>query len=312
MGDGAMAKFGTALDAVNCAVDIQKTASIKFDGRLGIGIHLGDVTVENDDVFGDGVNVASRLESIADPGGIYISDAIEKAIRGQSKIETYYLGELQLKNVDYGVRTYALQGISLPTPTQSLLTKSSLQTSKERTNSEFKSKTTYFAIASMVVILAIGYFFFQTQNQEYRTPGDDISSVERSIAVLPFVNMSPNPDNEYFSDGMTQELCNRLSRIQNLRLTSRLACLRFKGSSLSPMEIAKELDVDYLVDGSVRKFGHEVRINAQLIEAATGFELASYEFEGNMEGVLEAQDRAALGIARELQLDLDTEEIAAI
>ncbi len=312
MGDGVLVKFSTALDAVNCAVDIQKTAGVKFDGKLRIGIHLGDVTVENEDVYGDGVNVASRLESITDPGGIYISDAIEKAIRGQSKIETYYLGEQQLKNVDYGVRTYALQGGNLPSPAQTLLPKSMSPTSKEGGARRLKSKMAYFTITALAVVLAIWYFFAYVPNLQQLVSGDDFASKERSIAVLPFVNMSPDPDNEYFSDGMTQELCNRLSRIQNLRLTSRLACLRFKGSTLSPAEIAKELGVEYLIDGSVRKFGNKVRINAQLIEAATGFELASYDFDGNLEGALEAQDRAALSIAEELQLDLGAEEVVAI
>ena len=116
MGDGALAKFGTALDAVLCAVDIQKAARAELDAQLRIGIHSGDITIENDDVYGDGVNVASRLESIADPGGIYISDAIEKAIRGQSDVQAKYLGESKLKNVDYGVRTYAVQGVGLPVP----------------------------------------------------------------------------------------------------------------------------------------------------------------------------------------------------
>jgi len=116
MGDGALVKFGTALDAVNCAVEIQELARAKFDGKLRIGIHSGDITVENNDVYGDGVNVAARLESIADPGGIYISESIEKAIRGQSDIQAKYLGESRLKNVDYGVRTYAVQGVGLPIP----------------------------------------------------------------------------------------------------------------------------------------------------------------------------------------------------
>jgi|GEM_PF-6194577 len=116
MGDGAMAQFSTALDAVNCSIEIQEIARGKLDAKLRIGIHLGDVTVEEHDVHGDGVNVASRLESIADPGGIYVSDAIEKAIRGQSDIQAKYLGESKLKNVDYGVRTYALQGVGLPVP----------------------------------------------------------------------------------------------------------------------------------------------------------------------------------------------------
>ena len=110
MGDGALAKFGTALDAVNCAIEIQRTSRAEFDGKLRIGIHSGDITIENNDVYGDGVNVAARLESIADPGGIYISESIEKAIRGQSDVQAKYLGESRLKNVDYGVRTYAVQG----------------------------------------------------------------------------------------------------------------------------------------------------------------------------------------------------------
>ena len=116
MGDGALARFNTALDAVYCSIEIQEIARGKLDAKLRIGLHLGDVTIENNDVYGDGVNVASRLESIADPGGIYISDAIEKAIRGQSDVQAKYLGESRLKNVDYGVRTYALQGVGLPVP----------------------------------------------------------------------------------------------------------------------------------------------------------------------------------------------------
>lgn len=116
MGDGAMVQFRSALDAVNCAVEIQKAARAELDAKLRIGIHLGDVTVENDDVYGDGVNVASRLESIADPGGIYISESIDKAIRGQSNIQAKFIGKVKLKNVDYDVGTYAVQGVGLPVP----------------------------------------------------------------------------------------------------------------------------------------------------------------------------------------------------
>ena len=116
MGDGVLVQFYTALDAVNCAVEIQKSARAELDVKLRIGIHLGDVTVEADDVLGDGVNVASRLESIADHGGIYVSESIEKAIKGQSSVQTRYLGELRLKNVAYAVRTYAIQGVGLPIP----------------------------------------------------------------------------------------------------------------------------------------------------------------------------------------------------
>ena len=116
MGDGVLVKFYTATDAVNCAIEIQREARADFEAKLRIGIHLGDITVEAEDIFGDGVNVASRIEAQADPGGIYISESIEKAIRGQLKLELHDLGELNLKNVDYGVRTFAVQGVGLPVP----------------------------------------------------------------------------------------------------------------------------------------------------------------------------------------------------
>jgi adenylate cyclase len=118
MGDGAMAQFGSALDAVNCALEIQRTSRADFEGDLRIGIHLGDITFKNNDVYGDGVNVASRLESIADPGGIYISNSIEKAIRGLSNIQTSLVGEVKLKNVDYDVRICAVQWDGLTVLTQ--------------------------------------------------------------------------------------------------------------------------------------------------------------------------------------------------
>ncbi len=116
MGDGAMAQFNSALDAVNCSIEIQEQAGVKLESKLRIGIHSGDITITDNDIYGDGVNVAARLESITDPGGIYISESIEKAIRGQTNIQCKFLGEIQLKNVDYGVRTYALQGAGLPVP----------------------------------------------------------------------------------------------------------------------------------------------------------------------------------------------------
>jgi class 3 adenylate cyclase len=115
MGDGAMAQFGSALDAVNCAIEIQEQARSRLDGKLRIGIHLGDITIENEDIYGDGVNVASRLESICDPGGIYISQSIQKSIKGYS-IATENLGDQRLKNVEEPLRVFAVQGVGLPKP----------------------------------------------------------------------------------------------------------------------------------------------------------------------------------------------------
>ena len=125
MGDGAMAQFNTALDAVQCAIEIQEKAREQMDTKLRIGIHLGDISIQNNDIYGDGVNVASRLESISDPGGVYISESVEKAIKGQS-VQTKDLGEFELKNVDYLVRIYAIQEEGLPLPAKRAKVKSAI------------------------------------------------------------------------------------------------------------------------------------------------------------------------------------------
>jgi len=153
MGDGALAMFGTATDAVNCAIEIQRTSRADFEGDFRIGIHLGDVTIEENDVYGDGVNVASRLESIADPGGIYISESIEKAIQGQTDVQAKYLGEVKLKNVAYGVRTYAVQGVGLPVP--------EVKDDKELSGhflAEVQRRGVLQAGAAYVVLSLLGYF----------------------------------------------------------------------------------------------------------------------------------------------------------
>ncbi len=148
MGDGALTKFSTATDALACALEIQRASRADFEATYRIGIHLGDITLENGDVFGDGVNVASRLEAIADPGGIYISESIEKAIRGQMKIDLKFLGEKKLKNVNYEVRTYAVQGVGLPLPDQ-----------QPNTNKRISKDSKLFKRAAAVVIglLLIGW-----------------------------------------------------------------------------------------------------------------------------------------------------------
>ena len=173
MGDGAMAQFNTALDAVHCAVEIQRASRADFEADLRIGIHSGDITIENNDVYGDGVNVAARLESIADPGGIYISESIEKAIHGQSDIKTLYLGALQLKNVNYEVRSYALQGIGLPFP--SLLLDKDLN--GKRKNGNWLSERHRIAILLISGVLLLAAFLF------YRGAVMSASSQVRTIAL---------------------------------------------------------------------------------------------------------------------------------
>ena len=394
MGDGAMAQFGSALDAVNCAIEIQEMARAKFDGKLRIGIHLGDITIENNDVYGDGVNVAARLESIADPGGIYISESIEKAIRGQSDIQAKYLGEVNLKNVDYGVRTYALQGVGLPVPELKEKTELSGRLIAEiKRRGVIRAGLMYVLIALLLVlikplastwitfpdsfstiflvILGIGFpiatllawryerspdgFVRSTSDKSWQNPlkpsqrkpltgniiisglalaililfiypgnksdtkkagvPTNISVIDKSIAILPFTNMSNDPDQEYFSDGMSEEIINKLAQINDLRVIARTSAFAFKGKGEDMREIGRKLNVAYLLEGSVRRAGNRLRITAQLISVADGSHLWSESFDREMAEaavIFDIQDEISLAIVDNLKVNMLGSEKEAV
>ena len=257
MGDGAMVQFGSALDAVNCSMEIQKAARGELDAKLRIGIHLGDVQVEENDVHGDGVNVAARLESIADPGGIYISESIEKAIRGQMDVQAKYLGEVKLKNVAYGVRTYALQGVGLPVPRVKQSHTSLWQIVQRR-------GVIRAGLVGLVVIITVLYLY-----PKYFSEEGDIESVinNKSIAVIPFDNLSDDKEQQYFADGVMEDILTQLQRMGELNVTSKTSVEQYRNTTKTSSEIGSELRVSYLLEGSVRKAGDQIMITAQLIDA---------------------------------------------
>jgi len=382
MGDGAMAQFNTALDAVNCSIEIQKSARAELDAKLRIGIHLGDVMVEEDDVHGDGVNVAARLESIADAGGIYISDNIEKAIQGQTDVQAKYLGEVKLKNVAYGVRTYALQGVGLPVPevkdekevsghfwaeiqrrgviragvaytvvtlllilllreVQNWLTLPELSlpilitalvvgfplamylawnyerspegfvktTSQQSWQNPYKASqrkplTSNFIIVGLVVVIIAMYAY-----SRYLTEGGDLESGigGNSIAVLYFDNMSGDPEQEYFSDGITEEIITHLSQIDGLSVRSRNSAKVYKEKSKSIEEIARELKVSTILEGSVRKSGNKYRISAQLINAETNEHIWAENYDYESSNILQIQIDIARAIASKFEIEISPE-----
>ena len=301
MGDGAMAQFNTALDAVNCSIDIQESARAKLDAKLRIGIHLGDITIENDDVYGDGVNVASRLESIADAGGIYISDAIEKAIQGQSDVQAKYLGEIKLKNVAYGVRTYALQGIGLPVPKLKQLSTSLLEKVQRK-------GVVQAVLVGIILVIGIMYFYPKYFSNDSR-PDTAIRTTDNSIAVLYFDNMSGDPDQEYFSDGMTEEIIAQLTKIAGIRVISRSSTRVYKGQPLNVKKMGEELGVSFILEGSVRKAQNQLKITVQLINTITDEHVwaHTYDKELTAENIFEIQDDIAEAVIKALKVALGTD-----
>ncbi|MFY0686482.1 MAG: hypothetical protein JXQ90_04915 [Cyclobacteriaceae bacterium] len=298
MGDGAMAQFGSALDAVNCAIEIQAEARAKLDAKLRIGIHLGDITVEGQDIYGDGVNVASRIESLADPGGICISHSVRRAIKGED-ISTIDLGNKELKNVDEPVQVFAVQGVGLPIP----LTKS-----KKGINRNQSVLISALAVIIVAGIYVIGskWTSFDPQNQSKIK-----LSLDKSIAVMPFNNESSDEENQYFVNGMMEDIRNNLAKISDLRVISKTSTEKYRGTILTSNEIGKELSISYLLEGSVQKIGTHVKIHAQLISTANDDHIWQDTYVRDIADVREVfaiQSQIAETIASELSIVVKPEE----
>ncbi len=266
IGDGTLSSFASVVDAVNCALEVQRSLRDDPNISLRIGIHIGDVVIGEDEIYGDGVNVASRLETLADPGGICISGKVYSDIRNKPGMEAVFLGEKTLKNVDLPLKIYAL---TVERPLAPSIT--SYQVGK---TSETKSKP--------------------------------------SIAVMPFINMSADPEQEYFCDGMSEKIINALTHVEGLHIVARTSAFVFKDKREDIREIGKKLNVETLLEGSVRKAGNRLRISAQLINVADGYHLWSERYDREMKDIFDIQDEISLAIVDNLKVKLLGKEKAAI
>lgn len=295
MGDGVLAKFDSAYDSVKCALEIQKLANADLKGLIRIGIHLGDVIFDNDDVFGDGVNLAARIQAIADPGGIYISESIQKSLRARSDIQCLYLGEVQLKNIDYPVKIYALQGVGLPIPIPNKIKKLSY-------SNRGPTKRTFFYLILLLVLTVSGWWTMK-KIMPYK-----VHEIE-SIAVLPLDNFTGDDDLEYLLAGLHDNLITTISKISSLRIISKTSSARFKGQNKSATEIAEDLDVDAILESSLVSFGDSVRLNVQLIRVFPKEEhLWAEIFDRPVRNIFSLFNEVAQTIANEVNLTLSPQE----
>jgi adenylate cyclase len=261
LGDGVLASFQTVTDAVACANKIQQACSDIHDLKLRIGIHLGEVVFEDNDVFGDGVNIASRLQALAPIGGIYISEAVFRNIENKKGMETEFVKEEILKNVKHPVKIYQL-----------------------------KIQTPYNPVK----------YGFSSPDKINTQKGAN----EKSIAVLPFVNMSNDLEQEYFSDGISEEIINTLVQHTKLRVAGRTSAFSFKGKNDDLRAIGEKLGVSNILEGSVRRSGNRIRITAQLIEVSNGFHLWSQKFDRELVDIFEVQDEISKAIVDQLMAEL--------
>ena len=257
IGDAFLVEFDSALEAVRCAYDIQHSLHELNNSRpadrkvqLRVGVHLGDVIHSQGDVYGDAVNVASRIEPLATPGGICISEEVQRQVRNKLEFPMASLGRRELKNVGEAVEVFR---VVLP-----------------------------------------------WEKQDTAGQGFD----RNRVAVLPFSNMSPDPNDEYFADGMTEELIDRLAQVKSLKVIARTSVMSFKGEKKKAADIARELDVGTLVEGSVRKAGNRVRVTVQLINAGREEHTWSSHYDGNLDDVFAVQSEIAEKVVGELKIQL--------
>jgi len=307
VGDGTLSSFHSAVDAVNCARELQASLVEHPDLRLRIGIHVGDVVFTDNTVLGDGVNVASRIHELAPPGGSCISERVYEEIRNKPEFQVKDLGEKKLKNVPRSIHVYALTAADAsgqhPSP---------LGLAAGVGKSIAKRRTLAVGVGALLAVaLAAGIATWRRFTPGSAAPLHIAPPGARSIAVLPLENLSGDPAQEYFADGMTDELITDLAKISGLRVISRTSVMKFKGEHREQLpEIAKALNVDTIVEGSVLRVGEKVRITAQLIDAASDKHLWADSYERDTRDVLTLQDELASTIAREIDVQLTPNERA--
>jgi TolB-like protein/class 3 adenylate cyclase len=271
-GDGLLIEFASVVDAVRCAVEVQRemaerNADVSPDGRIEfrMGINLGDIIKDGRDIYGDGVNVAARLEALAEPGGICVSRVVRDQVRDKLAFSFEDMGEQQVKNIARPVRVHRILLGERVSPFEPAI---------------------------------------ETPSQSPLMLPD-----KPSIAVLPFQNMSGDPEQEYFADGMVEEIITALSRIHWLFVIARNSSFTYKGHAVDLKQVGRELGVRYVLEGSVRKAGQRVRITAQLIDATSGAHLWADRFDGSLEDVFELQDKVAVSVAGVIEPALRSAEI---
>jgi adenylate cyclase len=273
-GDGVLAEFGSVVDAVRCAIEVQRgmaeqNATMPQVKRIEfrIGIHVGDIIVDDNDIFGDGVNIAARLEGIAEPGGVCISDDAQRQVRGKVDFAFEDMGPQNLKNIVEPMRAWRLRMNASGSPA------APIEPPVEST-------------------------------QALALPD------KPSIAVLPFENMSGDPEQEYFADGMVEEIITALSRFKWLFVIARNSSFTFKGQAVDVKEVGRRLGVRYVLEGSVRKASGKVRITGQLIDAVTGAHIWVERFERDLTDVFVLQDEVTVAVVSAIQPKLFQTEIA--
>jgi TolB-like protein/class 3 adenylate cyclase/Tfp pilus assembly protein PilF len=321
IGDAFLVEFGSALEAAQCAIEIQRTLA-KRDAdapadrqiQVRIGVHIGDVVHRGGDVYGDGVNIASRIEPVAGPGGICVSMDVERQVRNALEARFEKLATTELKNISVPMDLFR---IVLPWETKALPSKSEIRKRQSGSDkSERRPRSWIWVAAAAVLLFVIGIGWWWTthkslpaHDQPVSRASDQLGNIpEKSIAVLPFESLSSDKENAYFADGIQDEILTRLSKIADLKVISRTSTQHYKSAPENLPEIARQLGVAHIVEGSVQKSGDSVRVNVQLIKAANDSHVWAETFDRKLTDIFSVESEVAKAIADQLRAKLTGQE----
>jgi adenylate cyclase len=317
-GDGSVIEFRSVVDAVRCAIELQnamveRNAGVPPERRIEfrVGIHVGDVVEESDgDLMGDGVNVAARLESIAKPGAICLSEQAYWQVKGRLELAVTDLGPTQLKNIAEPIRVYSLE---VGVPAQAKRAEPVMPAAPTPQKRRFGLAPLAAALAALLIVIAGGAWWLLNANRPAsvatKTPAD---ATRLSIVVLPFANLSGDLGQDYLVDALTDELTTSLARLRDSFVIARNTAMTFKGKPIDAKAVGKDLGVRYVLEGSVQPSGDRVRVNAQLIDAGSGAHLWAEQFDTPRADLLQMQDEIVTHLARAMEIQLTEAEAARL
>ncbi|WP_250432523.1 FlgO family outer membrane protein [Hanstruepera flava] len=297
-GDGTLSTFKSTVEAVDCAIELQMEFLKEPKIPVRIGIHVGDIVYSKDDIIGDAVNVASRIEDCALPGSILISDRVHDQIRNHSHIESKFLDAFELKNVNDTMPLFAISNKGLVIPKKEII--------KEKLKNSVPQKKKHLGLKVLAIALLLSAIVFTFYKLDFFKGSNPVN--DKSIAVLPFDNLSDDHDAEIFRDGMTEDILTNLSKIKDLHVISRNSVMGYKDTDKSLDKIAKELGVSYVLVGSILKYDSDVRINTQLIEVSTDKIISGNKYDVVLTDIFKVQSEVSQKIVEALDMSISFEE----
>ena len=314
-GDGILIEFRSVVDAVRCAIEVQngmveRNAGLPPERRIEFrcGIHLGDVVEESDgDLMGDGVNIAARLEGIAKPGAICVSEDAYRQVKSRLDLAVSDLGATQLKNIAEPVRVYSLQ-VGVPAQVKPATeAKSSEEAKRQQPRKPLTPALLVASAAALFILVVAGAWYFLGVSRPAAvtsTPAPRAETARLSIVVMAFANLSGDPGQDYFAEGITQNLTTALSRLRGSFVIARSTAMTFKGKNADARELGRTLGVRYVLEGSVQRDGQHARVNAQLIGTDRGEQLWADSFDAETADLFKLQDDLVTRLSRALQIEL--------